>query len=76
MAETAVRRPIRERLEERKAKARERIITACVASGANAVEARDVLEELESDRPLLDWLASSGFEIIIALILRLLGLAL
>lgn len=76
MAETAARRSIRVRLEKRIAEARERIIATCVARGANLAETIDVLEELESDRPLLDWLASGGFEVIIALILRLLGIAL
>jgi len=66
----------RSRLAEKAAAVREAVIVECLARKPEltreAVE--EQLAELESDRPFLDWLASGGFEKIIALILRLLGL--
>lgn len=69
----AIRRPIRDRLAARVAQAREDVILACVARGADRAEAEAQLEELESDRPILDWLLAGGLERLITLILTLIG---
>lgn len=52
---------------------RERVIKGAVARGASEADARAALAEIESDRPLLDWLANGGLEKIIDLILKLLA---
>ena len=53
---------------------RKRIVAAAVSRGAGEAEAVLALAEIESDRPLLDWLMDGGFEKIVELILKLLAL--
>lgn len=66
---------IRDRLKARKAKVREEVLAAIVAKGGDRTKAEEVLEELESERPILDWLLiGGGLEKLIALILRLISL--
>lgn len=43
-------------------------------SGYRADEVDDVLDQLESERPLLDWLLNGGFEKLLDLLLTILAL--
>jgi hypothetical protein len=52
---------------------RNRAVAGAVARGVSEQDARAALAEIESDRPLLDWLANGGLEKIIDLILKLLA---
>lgn len=59
-------------LRERKERAREDIINGCVSQGMPRDTAVKILADLESERPILDWLLiGGGLEKIIALILEL-----
>lgn len=63
--------PIRRRLSER---VRERIIAAAVARGADEAKVREVVNDLESERPILDWLMNGGLEALIKFIMELIAL--
>lgn len=52
---------------------RKRIIAGAVARGVSEADAQAALAEIESERPILDWLANGGVEKIIELILKLLA---
>jgi hypothetical protein len=60
------RRPIRDRLHER-------LVDAAVARGADRGEAEAAVDDLESERPLVDWLLNGGFQKLLDLILTLIG---
>lgn len=63
----ARRRPIRDRF-------RDRLVDAAVARGADRAAAEGVVDELASDRPLLDWLMGGGFEKLLEMVMKLIGL--
>lgn len=63
----ARRRPIRDRL-------RDRLIDVAVSRGADRATAEEVVDEVASERPLLDWLMNDGFEKLLDMILKLIGL--
>jgi hypothetical protein len=56
------------------ARLRARVIQGAVAKGAKEEDARAALAEIESERPILDWLANGGLEKIVDLVLKLLSL--
>ena len=59
-----MKRPVRDAL-------RKRLAEAAVAKGADPKKVEAALAELESERPILDWLANGGFEKLLKLILEL-----
>lgn len=61
------KRPIRDRL-------RDRLVDAAVARGADRDAAEAIVEEVAAERPLLDWLMNGGFEKLLDMILKLIGL--
>lgn len=67
--------PIRARLAKRLDTLRSNAIEAAVAKGADRARAESAMEEIESDRPLLDWLHNGGFEKLLKLLLELLKIA-
>jgi hypothetical protein len=66
-----VPRPIRNAIN---ARIRQRLKDAAIARGAEASAVDAVLDDMESDRPFVDWLLNGGFEKILELILKLLPL--
>lgn len=64
-------RPLRDRLRARLTE--EALLAA--GPGASHAQVAAILDELESDRPLIDWLLNGGWEKILALILQLLKFA-
>lgn len=62
------RRPLRDRLHAR-------LVEAAVAQGADREAATAVVDELASERPLLDWLLNGGFEKLLQMIMTLISLA-
>lgn len=63
--------PFRKRLA---ARIRERIVADAVLRGADESKVREVVADLEGERPLLDWLLNGGFEKLLALIMELIEL--
>jgi hypothetical protein len=63
------RRPIRNAINTR---IRKRLKDAAVEKGADAAAVDAILDDMESDRPFVDWLLNGGFEKILELIMKLL----
>ena len=59
--------PLRDRL-------RQRVIDAAVAKGASVADATTAVDEVATDRPLLDWLFNGGFDKLVQLILEIIAL--
>lgn len=64
-------RPIRNAINNR---IRERLKKAAIERGAEPAAVDAILDDMESDRPFVDWLLNGGFEKILELILKLLPL--
>ena len=64
-------RPIRNAINNR---IRKRLRDAAVEAGRSAADVDAVLDDMESERPFVDWLLNGGFEKILELILKLLPL--
>lgn len=64
-------RPIRNAINNR---IRKRLRDAAIEAGRAPADVDAVLDDMESDRPFLDWLLSGGFEKVLELILKLLPL--
>lgn len=63
--------PARPTLRER---LRTRLVDAAVAKGASPIAAGLAVNQLASERPLLDWLLDGGWEKLLALVLELIKL--
>lgn len=53
---------------------RDHLRFAAIANGADPVRVDAVLDEMEDDRPFLDWLLNGGFEKLLELLMKLLVL--
>jgi hypothetical protein len=62
------RRPLRDRLAER-------LVADAVARGADKKKAEEVVADLQSERPILDWFLNGGWEKLVELVLKLIDLA-
>jgi hypothetical protein len=62
------RRPLRDRLAER-------LVADAVAKGADKKKAEEVVADLQSERPILDWFLNGGWEKLVELVLKLIDLA-
>jgi hypothetical protein len=61
------RRPIRDRLAAR-------LVEDAVANGADRAKAEEVVGDLATEWPLIDWLVSGGWEKLLAAVLKLIAL--
>lgn len=59
--------PLRDRL-------REKVLEAVVEKGGDRAAAEKVLDEMSSDRPLLDWMRNGGFIKLVELVLELIAI--
>lgn len=59
-----MKRPVRDAL-------RKKLAEAAIAKGADPKKVEAAIAEVESERPLLDWLVNGGFEKLLKLILEL-----
>lgn len=53
---------------------RDRLKVEAIAKGATEAEVDHALDEMETERPFIDWLLNGGFEQIFALLMKLIAL--